>query len=211
MVANPARLHAATPPILVTLQRNPYTQATNNVIGAIEKVEAAADGSLTIHISLSLEPTEAPTIAFSLTNKNGTQITLLGDASCSSFPTQSLSISGRYTYAYTLQNPGEQVNPSRIVPVTRLRFGGQNGTTLEGGGYAILESEGIYIGRTGTFSIGQNTYTFQGGILISTNTPADTPAAATYSLRARAAAPSKNTPTNINGHRFSFPVSLPSK
>lgn len=203
-------------PLLVTWQLDPYAQTTQNVIAAIERVTPTADGGLVVDVGFSMEPSEAPTLQFVYSTKgsagptSGDAIAQLADASACSFPTQSMSIEGRWVYAYTLPKTAVAISPDRLVPVRRCRFGGlaYSGRKLEGGGYAIVTDEGVYMGRSGTFAIGGQSFTFQGGVFLEPTTVTAEAAAAPFALR-RSAEP--DTPTRIQGKPMAFPVRLPKK
>lgn len=211
--------HSATPPTLLTWQLDPYAQSTQNVISAIERVTPAEGGGLVVDVSFSAEPSEAPTIQFVYSTKgsagptSGGAITQVADGGSCTFPTQSMTLDGRWVYAYTLPATPTAIAPERLTIERRCRFGGlsYSGRKLEGGGYAIVEGENIYMGRSGTFVIGGQTFTFEGGILLEPTTPAAEPATAsvaTYSLRRARAITPPNSPTCINGKRLSFPVKI---
>lgn len=213
--------HSATPPTLLTWQLDPYAQSTQNVISAIERVTPAEGGGLVVDISFSAEPSEAPTIQIVYSTKgsagptSGGAITQVADGGSCSYPTQSMAIDGRWVYAYTLPATPIAIAPERLTFARRCRFGGlsYSGRKLEGGGYAIVEGQNIYLGRSGTFVIGGQTITFEGGVLLEPTTTAAEPAtpAATYSLRSARALTPPNSPTCINGKRLSFPVRLKQK
>ena len=220
--------HSATPPTLLTWQLDPYAQSTQNVISAIERVTPAEGGGLVVDISFSAEPSEAPTVQFVYSTKgsagptSGGAITQVADGGSCSYPTQSMTIDGRWVYAYTLPATPVAIAPSRLTFARRCRFGGlsYSGRKLEGGGYAIVEGQNIYLGRSGTFVIGGQTFTFEGGVLLEPTTTAaevratrgamskPAPPAATYSLRSARAITPPNSPTCINGKRLSFPVKI---
>ncbi len=199
-------------PLLATWQLDPYNQTTDNVVAAIERVTPTADGGLIVDVGFNMEPSEAPTIQFVYSSKgsngapSGGALTQLADASVCSFPDQSMTIENRMVYAYTLPQTIVPISPSRMVYARRCRFGGltYSGRKLEGGGYAIVEEDAIYMGRSGTFTIGGREITFEGGILLEPNTVAETASANT---RIRIRTP-PNTPLMINGKPMSFPVKL---
>lgn len=210
--------HSATPPTLLTWQLDPYAQSTANVISAIERVTPAEGGGLVVDISFSAEPSEAPTVQFVYSTKgsagptSGGAITQVADGGSCSYPTQSMAIDGRWVYAYTLPATPIAIAPERLTFARRCRFGGlsYSGRKLEGGGYAIVDGQNIYLGRSGTFVIGGQSFTFEGGVLLEPTVPASeaaTASPATYSLR-RAALTPANTPTRINGKPMAFPVRL---
>lgn len=209
---------AASAPTLLTWQLDPYAQSTQNVISAIERVTPAEGGGLVVDISFSAEPSEAPTIQFVYSTKgsagptSGGAITQVADGGSCSYPTQSMAIDGCWVYAYTLPATPVAIAPERLTFARRCRFGGlsYSGRKLEGGGYAIVEGQNIYLGRSGTFVIGGQTVTFEGGVLLEPTTTSAEPAtpAATYSLRSARAITPPNSPTCINGKRLSFPVRL---
>ena len=218
VVAKSCVAFAASAPLLLTWQLDPYAQATENVISAIERVTPTADGGLVVDVGFNREPSEAPTIQFVYSTKgsagatSGGAITQVVDGESCSYPEQSMALEGRWVYAYTLPATPVAIDPTRLVSVRRCRFGGlsYSGRKLEGGGYAILEGENIYMGRSGTFTIGGRSFTFEGGVLLEPNAPAAeaaTASVAPYSLRARAVTP-PNTPTRINGKPMAFPVRL---
>lgn len=211
-------LLALEAPTLLTWQLDPYAQTTENVIAAIERVTPTADGGLVVDVGFNMEPSEAPTIQFVYSTKgsagatSGGAITQVVDGESCSYPEQSMALDGRWVYAYTLPSTPVAIAPTRLVSVRRCRFGGlsYSGRKLEGGGYAILEGENIYMGRSGTFTIGGQSITFEGGVLLEPTAPAAeavTASVAPYSLRARAVIP-PNTPTRINGKSMAFPVRL---
>ena len=202
---------AVEAPTLVTWQLDPYSQATTNVVAAIERVTRAADGGLTVDVGFSMEPSRAPTMQFLLSSSKGRTVSILCEETACTFPTQTMDLEGRWVYGYTLPAPthnGKAIDPARVAVIKRCRFGGSGGRRFEGGGYMVVADEGIYVGRSGTFAIGGQTHTFSGGVLLEPTLPtAETPAPA---ARARAALP-PDTPTMIRGKRLSFPVSLPAK
>lgn len=205
-------------PLLVTWQLDPYAQTTQNVIAAIERVTPTADGGLVVDVGFNMEPSDAPTVQFVYSTKgsagptSGGAVTQLADASACSFPTQSMTIEGRWVYAYTLPATVKAIAPTRLVPVRRCRFGGlaYSGRRLEGGGYAIVTEAGVYMGRSGTFTIGGQAYTFEGGALLEPTAATAEPEAMALSLFALEA-PEADTPTRIQGKPMAFPVRLPKK
>ena len=210
---------AASAPLLLTWQLDPYAQSTQNVIAAIERVTPTADGGLVVDVGFNREPSEAPTIQFVYSTKgsagptSGGAITQVADGGSCSYPTQSMTIDGRWVYAYTLPATPVAIAPERLTFARRCRFGGlsYSGRKLEGGGYAIIEGQSIYLGRSGTFVIGGQSFTFEGGVLLEPTVPASeaaTASPATYSLRSARAITPANTPTRINGKPMAFPVRL---
>ena len=193
---------AASAPTLLTWQLDPYAQSTENVISAIERVTPAEGGGLVVDISFSSEPSEAPTIQIVYSTKgsagptSGGAITQVADGGSCSYPTQSMAIDGRWVYAYTLPATPVAIAPERLTFARRCRFGGlsYSGRKLEGGGYAILDGENIYMGRSGTFTIGGQSFTFEGGVLLEPTVPAAeaaTASVAPYSLRSARHHPAK--------------------
>ena len=211
VLCSPFSALAVEPPRLVTWQLDPYSQATTNVVAAIERVTPQADGGLVIDVGFDMEPSRAPTMQFLFSSSKGRTVSVLCEETACSFPTQSMDLEGRWIYAYTLPAPtfsGKTIDPARVAVMKRCRFGGTGGRRFEGGGYMVVADEGIYVGRSGTFAIGGQSHTFSGGVLLEPTLPAaETPAPA---ARARAALP-PDTPTMIRGKRLSFPVSLPAK
>lgn len=203
---------AVEAPTLVTWELDPYSQATENVVAAIERVTRSSDGGLVVDVGFSMEPSRAPTLQFLFSSSQGRTVTALCEETACTFPTQTMTVEGRWVYGYTLPAPaynGKAISPTRIAAIKRCRFGGALGRRLEGGGYMVVTDEGVYVGRSGTFSIGGQAYTFAGGVLMEPTLPnATTPAPA--AARIRAALP-PDTPTLIRGKRLSFPVSLPTK
>ncbi len=199
-------------PYLATWQLDPYAQTTDNVIAAIERITPTQDGGLVVDVGFNMEPSEAPTIQFVYSTKgsngatSGGALTQIADASVCSYPDQSMTIENRWVYAYTLPQTVVPISPTRMVYARRCRFGGlsYSGRKLEGGGYAIVDGENIYMGRSGTFTIGGREMTFEGGILLEPNTIVET---ANANARIRMRLP-PNTPTMINGKPMSFPVRL---
>lgn len=195
-------------PTLISWQLDPYAQRTENVIAALERVTPQADGGLVVDVSFSLEPSEAPTVQFVLSSSQGKSFPLIADAEACSFPEQSMMREGRFVYAYTippLKTPeGNPIAPNRLTYVKRARFGGHAGARLECGGYAIIVGDELYLGRSGTFVVGGQEMTFDGGICVVPSTPQEE--AATFSLR-RPTIP-ENTERLIRGKRLSFPVKL---
>ena len=208
LLATGFQLFALEAPTLISWQLDPYAQRTENVIGALERVTPTADGGCIVDVSFSLEPSEAPTMQFLLSSSKGRTVVHLADETVCSFPEQSMSIEGRYVYAYTLpplKTPeGTLIAPNRLTYVKRARFGGHAGARLECGGYAIIVGDELYLGRSGTFVIGGQEMTFDGGICVVPSTPQEE--AATFSLR-RPTIP-ENTERLIRGKRLSFPVKL---
>ena len=208
LLALGCQLFALEAPTLISWQLDPYAQRTENVIAAIECVTPTADGGCIAEVSFSLEPSEAPTVQFVLSSSKGRSIVYLADETACSFPDQSRAIEGRYVYAYTLpplKTPeGEPIAPNRLTYVKRARFGGHAGARLECGGYAIIVGSNLYLGRSGTFVIGGQEITFDGGVAVVPSTPQEE--AATFSLR-RPTIP-ENTERLIRGKRLSFPVKL---
>lgn len=202
------QLFALEAPTLISWQLDPYAQRTENVIAALERVTPQADGGLVVDVSFSLEPSEAPTVQFVLSSSKGRTVVHLADETVCSFPEQSMSIEGRYVYAYSLpplKTPeGNPIAPNRMTYVKRARFGGHAGARLECGGYAIIVGNNLYLGRSGTFVIGGQEITFDGGVAVVPSTPQEE--AATFSLR-RPTIP-ENTERLIRGKRLSFPVKL---
>lgn len=200
--------YALEAPTLISWQLDPYAQRTENVIAALERVTPQADGGLVVDVSFSLEPSEAPTVQFVLSSSQGKSFPLLADAEACSFPEQSITREGRFIYAYSLpplKTPeGNSIAPNRLTYVRRARFGGHAGARLECGGYAIIVGDELYLGRSGTFVIGGQELTFDGGICVVPSTPQEE--AATFSLR-RPTIP-ENTERLIRGKRLSFPVKL---
>lgn len=194
-------------PTLISWQLDPYAQRTDNVIAALERVTPQADGGLVVDVSFSLEPSEAPTVQFVLSTKEKS-FPLIADAEACSFPEQSMTREGRFIYAYTLpplKTPeGKPIAPKRLTYVKRARFGGHSGARLECGGYAVIVGDELYLGRSGTFVIGGQELTFEGGICVVPSTLQEE--AATFSLR-RSTIP-ENTERLIRGKRLSFPVKL---
>ena len=207
LLATGFQLFAFEAPTLISWQLDPYAQRTENVIGALERVTPTADGGCIVDVSFSLEPSEAPTVQFVLSTKEKS-FPLIADAEACSFPEQSMTREGRFIYAYTLpplKTPeGEPIAPNRLTYVKRARFGGHAGARLECGGYAIIVGNNLYLGRSGTFMIGGQEMTFDGGICVVPSTPQEE--AATFSLR-RPTIP-ENTERLIRGKRLSFPVKL---
>lgn len=199
--------YALEAPTLISWQLDPYAQRTENVIAALERITPQADGGLVVDVSFSLEPSEAPTVQFVLSTKEKS-FPLIADAEACSFPEQSMTREGRFIYAYTLpplKTPeGNPIAPNRLTYVKRARFGGHAGARLECGGYAIIVGDELYLGRSGTFVIGGQELTFEGGICVVPSTPQEE--AATFSLR-RPTIP-ENTERLIRGKRLSFPVKL---
>lgn len=202
---------AAEPPTLVTWELDPFAQTTENVVAAIERVTPQADGGYVIDVAFEMEPSRAPTMQFLFSSSKGRTVSVLCEETACSFPTQSMDLEGRWVYGYTLPAPtfsGKTIDPARVAVMKRCRFGGTGGRRFEGGGYMVVADEGVYVGRSGTFTIGGQSHTFSGGVLLEPTLPAaETPAPA---ARARAALP-PDTPTMIRGKRLSFPVSLPAK
>lgn len=203
---------AADAPTLITWQLNPYAQATANVVSAIERVTPTAEGGLVVDVSFSAEPSEAPTVQFVYTSKgsaggstSGYTYTQVADETVCSFPTQSMELDGRWTYAYTLPAveplDGSPIAHHRLAVMERLRFGGV-ARRFEGGGYAIIEGDNLYLGRSGTFTIGGQELTFEGGVCLEPST-AVAETVATFSLRTPA-----NDERTIRGKRLAFPVKL---
>ncbi len=205
-------LFALEAPTLLTWQLDPYAQTTDNVIAAIERVTPTQDGGLIVDVGFNMEPSEAPTLQFVYSTKgsngptSGGALTQIADAEVCSFPNQSMTIDDRWVYAYTLPQTVVHISPTRLVYARRCRFGGlsYSGRKLEGGGYAIVEGDAIYMGRSGTFIIGGQSFTFEGGVLLEPNTIAET---ANANARIRMRLP-PNTPTMINGKPMSFAVRL---
>lgn len=202
-------------PTLISWQLDPYAQRTDNVIAALERVTPQAAGGLVVDVSFSLEPSEAPTVQFVYSTKgsnggatSGFTYLQTADAEACSFPEQSMTREGRFVYAYTLpplKTPeGKPIAPNRLTYVKRARFGGHSGARLECGGYAVIVGDELYLGRSGTFVIGGQELTFEGGICVVPSTLQEE--AATFSLR-RSTIP-ENTERLIRGKRLSFPVKL---
>lgn len=219
VVAKSCVSFAASAPLLLTWQLDPYAQSTQNVISAIERVTPAEGGGLVVDVSFSAEPSEAPTVQFVYSTKgsagatSGGAITQVADGEVCSYPEQSMALDGRWVYAYTLPATPVAIAPERLTFARRCRFGGlsYSGRKLEGGGYAILDGENIYMGRSGTFVIGGQSFTFEGGVLLEPTVPAAeaaTASVAPYSLRSARAITPPNSPTCINGKRLSFPVKI---
>lgn len=207
LILLPCALLALAPRTLLTWQIDPFVQTTQNVVIAIERMTPLADGGLTVDVSLSMQPTKAPTIQFSFSSSGGRTVCVMADAANCSFPTQSMTVGGRYVYAYTLPAPmaeGKKIKSSQIVCARRCRYGGEksSGMRLEGGGYAVVTADGVYMGRSGTFVIGGHSVTFAGGVLLEPSAPAPAPAAA---RRSRAVV-LPDTETRINGKTLSFPI-----
>ena len=200
---------AVEAPTLVTWQLDPYSQATANVVAALARVTPQADGGYVIDVAFDMEPSRAPTMQFVFSSSKGRTVSILCEEAACTFPTQTMNLEGRWVYGYTLPAPthnGKAIDPARIAVLKRCRFGGSGGRRFEGGGYMVVADEGIYVGRSGTFTIGGQAHAFSGGVLLEPTLPAaEAPAA-----RARAALP-PDTPTMIRGKRLSFPVSLPAK
>lgn len=166
---------------------------------------------MVVDVSFSMEPSRAPTVQFAFSTKgsaigsaaSGTTLTMLADETVCSYPTQSMTIEGRWCYAYTLPAPttlqGNIIPPHRLVFARRCRFGGLEGSgrKLEGGGYALVTDKGVYLGRTGIFEIGGQSFAFMGGVLLEPTT-AEVPMVADD--------PGEDCPTRIRGKRLSFPV-----
>lgn len=203
------QLFALEAPTLISFGLNPYAQATENVVSAIERVTSTADGGFVVDVSFSLEPSEAPAVQFVLSGAHGKTVVHHADETGCSFPEQSMAIEGRCVYAYTLpalKTPeGETIEPNRMTYVKRARFGGHAGARLECGGYAVIVGNNLYLGRSGTFMIGGQEMTFDGGICVVPSTLAEE-VPATFSLR-RAVVP-ENNERLIRGKRLSFPVKL---
>ena len=199
---------AVEPPTLITWQLDPFAQQTENVVAAIERVTPQAGGGLVVDVGFSLEPSRAPTMQFLFSSSKGRAVSVLCEEGACTFPTQTMDIEGRWTYGYTIPAPahnGKAIDPARVAVMKRCRFGGSGGRRFEGGGHMVVTDEGIYVGRSGTFTIGGQTHAFSGGILLEPTLPAaEVPAPA---ARARAALP-PDTPTMIRGKRLSFPVPL---
>ncbi len=211
VLCSPFSALAASPPTLVTWELDPFAQTTENVVAALARVTPQADGGYVIDVAFDMEPSRAPTMQFLFSSSKGRTVSVLCEEGACSFPTQTMTLEGRWVYGYTLPAPthnGKAIDPARVAVMKRCRFGGTGGRRFEGGGYMVVADEGVYVGRSGTFSIGGQTHAFSGGVLLEPTLPAaETPAPA---ARARAALP-PDTPTMIRGKRLSFPVSLPAK
>lgn len=205
-------LQALEAPTLVTWQLDPYAQTTDNVIAAIERVTPAQGGGYVIDVGFSLKPSRAPTVQFVWSSSGGRTLSqVTADTACS-FPVQSLTREGRWVYAYTVPAPTDgtaAVNPARVAVSRRCRFGGHDGRRLEGGGYAVITDSGIYVGRSGTFTVDGNSLTFDGGVLLVPTAEQTVPSPAMI-MRAASVLPA-DTPTLIRGKRMSFPVTLPAQ
>lgn len=196
-------------PLLLSWQLDPHQQATDNIICAVERVTPAADGGLIVDISFSSEPGEAPSIQCVYSSSGGRTLTQFADGESCTFPEQSMTIEGRYVYAYTLpkvaDSEGKAIPANRMTFLRRARFGGLAGRRLEAGGYAVIDGSNLYLGRSGTFTIGGQELTFSGGVCLEPHAPLET--AATYSRLLRSVVP-ENTERLIRGKRLSFPVKL---
>ena len=208
VLCSPFSALAVEPPRLVTWELDPFAQTTENVVAALARVTANADGGYTIDVAFDMEPSRAPTMQFLFSSSGGRTVSVLCEEEACTFPMQTMTVEGRWTYGYTIPAPtfnGKPLLPGRVAPVKRCRFGGTGGRHFEGGGYMVVTEDGIYVGRSGTFAIGGQTHAFAGGILLEPTLPAaETPAPA---ARARAKA-LPDSPTSIRGKRLSFPVPL---
>lgn len=206
---------AVSAPRLVTWQLDPYAQTTSNVVAAIERVTPQADGGFVIDVGFDMEPSRAPTMQFLFSSSGGRTVSVLCEEGACTFPTQTMTVEGRWIYGYTIPAPtynGEAIAPSRVAVMKRCRFGGTGGRRFEGGGYMVVEDEGIYVGRSGAWTIGGVERTFSGGVLLDPANILLDPAAGIMTLDLPAPLDDlPNTPTFIKGRRLSFPVHLKAK
>ena len=118
---------AAEPPTLVTWELDPFAQTTENVVAALARVTPQADGGYTIDVAFDMEPSRAPTLQFLFSSSGGRSVSVLCEEAACSFPTQTMTVEGRWTYGYTIPAPahnGKPILPTRVAPVKRCRFGG---------------------------------------------------------------------------------------
>ena len=202
---------AVEPPTLITWQLDPFAQTTENVVAAIARVTPQADGGYVIDVAFDMEPSRAPTMQFLFSSSKGRTVSVLCEEGACSFPTQTMTLEGRWTYGYTIPAPahnGKPILPTRVAPVKRCRFGGAGGRTLEGGGYMVVAEDGFHLGRDLTVTLGGQTLTFKGGVLLD---PASLNAVEALTRATPAKARAKalpDSPTSIRGKRLSFPVPL---
>lgn len=202
---------AAEPPTLITWQLDPFAQTTENVVAALARVTPNADGGYTIDVAFDMEPSRAPTMQFVFSSSKGRTVSILCEEAACTFPTQTMDLEGRWVYGYTLPAPthnGKAIDPARVAVMKRCRFGGAGGRTLEGGGYMVVAEDGFHLGRDLTVTLGGQTLTFKGGVLLD---PASLNAVEALTRAAPAKARAKalpDSPTSIRGKRLSFPIPL---
>lgn len=200
---------AAEPPTLVTWELDPFAQTTENVVAALARVTPQADGGYVIDVAFDMEPSRAPTLQFLFSSSGGRTVSVLCEEAACTFPTQSMTLEGRWTYGYTIPAPtfnGKTLLPGRVAPVKRCRFGGIGGRRLEGGGYMVVAEDGFHLGRDLTVTLGGQTLTFKGGVLLDPASLNAVEALQSSVLRGREA--DASSPTSIRGRRLSFPIPL---
>lgn len=206
---------AVSAPRLITWGLDPYAQTTENVVAAIARVTPQSDGGLVIDVGFDMEPSRAPTMQFVFSSSRGRSVSVLCEEGACTFPTQTMEVEGRWTYGYTIPAPtynGKAIAPGRIAVMKRCRFGGTGGRRFEGGGYMVVEDEGVYVGRSGAWTIGGVERTFSGGVLLDPANILLDPAAGIMTLELPLPLDDlPNTPTCIRGKQLSFPVHLKAK
>ena len=211
VLCSPFSALAVEPPRLVTWELDPFAQTTENVVAALARVTPQADGGYVIDVAFDMEPSRAPTMQFLFSSSKGRTVSVLCEESACTFPTQTMTLEGRWTYGYTIPAPahnGKPILPTRVAPVKRCRFGGAGGRTLEGGGYMVAAEDGFHLGRDLTVTLAGQTLTFKGGVLLD---PASLNAVEALTRATPAKARAKalpDSPTSIRGKRLSFPIPL---
>ena len=216
VLCSPFSALAVEPPRLVTWELDPFAQTTENVVAALARVTPQADGGYVIDVAFDMEPSRAPTMQFLFSSSKGRTVSVLCEEGACSFPTQTMTLEGRWTYGYTIPAPahnGKPILPTRVAPVKRCRFGGAGGRTLEGGGYMVVAEDGFHLGRDLTVTLGGQTLTFKGGVLLDPASLNAVEALQSSVLRSpfsvlRGREADASSPTSIRGKRLSFPVPL---
>ena len=227
VLCSPFSALAVEPPRLVTWELDPFAQTTENVVAALARVTPQADGGYVIDVAFDMEPSRAPTLQFLFSSSGGRTVSVLCEEAACTFPTQSMTLEGRWTYGYTIPAPtfnGKTLLPGRVAPVKRCRFGGAGGRRLEGGGYMVVAEDGFHLGRDLTVTLGGQTLPFKGGVLLDPASLNAVEALQSSVLRSRGRfAPSSlhapfsvlrgreadaSSPTSIRGKHLSFPVPL---